>query len=68
MVQFGEAVTPDTDDLLIQFLVLGSRSETPYGLNGFGSGRMPAFGAILPADDIRLLATYVRAGNMDGKG
>lgn len=68
VVQFGDATADPEDDLLIQFLIRGSESETPYGLNGFGSGRMPAFGAILPAEDIALLATYLRSGNLDGSG
>lgn len=66
LVQFGPEA--EEDDLLIQFLVRGSENETPYGLNGFGSGRMPAFGAILSEADISLLAKYLRAGNLDGKG
>jgi mono/diheme cytochrome c family protein len=67
VVQFGEATENPEDDLLIQFLVRGSEAETPYGINGFGSGRMPAFGALLSADDIELLADYLRSGNLDGK-
>lgn len=67
VVQFGEATENPEDDLLLQFLVRGSESETPYGINGFGSGRMPAFGAILSADDIELLAHYLRSGNLTGK-
>jgi mono/diheme cytochrome c family protein len=58
---------PETEvDLLVEFLTDGSEANTPYGLNGFGSGRMPAFGAILSAEDIELLAAYLRSGNMDG--
>ncbi len=68
LVQFGEPADDPADDLLLQFLMRGSEAQIPYGLNGFGSGRMPAFGAILSADDIELLAAYLRAGNMDGKG
>lgn len=68
VVQFGEPAENPADDLLIQFLTRGSVAQTPYGLNGFGSGRMPAFGAILAEDDIELLAAYLRGGNMDGKG
>ena len=68
LVQFGQPAADPEDDLLLQFLRRGSEAQTPYGLNGFGSGRMPAFGAILPAEDIELLAAYLRAGNMDGKG
>ncbi|HLF44591.1 MAG TPA: c-type cytochrome [Acidimicrobiia bacterium] len=67
-VQFGEASENPADDLLVRFLTRGSEAQTPYGLNGFGSGRMPAFGAILSEADIELLAAYLRGGNMDGKG
>jgi len=67
VVQFGEAPENPVDDLLIQFLVRGSEAETPYGLNGFGSGRMPAFGPSLSIEDIDLLARYLRGGNMDGR-
>jgi mono/diheme cytochrome c family protein len=66
-VQFGEAPEdPDEPDLLVDFITTGSESETAYGLNGFGSGRMPGFGAILDAADIDLLARYLRGGNLDG--
>ena len=67
VVQFGDATPEPIDDLLVQFLIRGSEAQTPYGLNGFGSGRMPAFGAILSQDDIELLSAYLRGGNMDGK-
>ena len=67
-VQFGEAADTPEEDLLVQFLINGSESETPYGLNGFGSGRMPAFGPSLSLEDIELLARYLRSGNLDGKG
>jgi mono/diheme cytochrome c family protein len=67
-VQFGEASENPEDDLLVRFLTRGSEAQIPYGLNGFGSGRMPAFGAILSEADIELLAAYLRGGNMDGKG
>jgi mono/diheme cytochrome c family protein len=68
LVQFGDVPgDPETEvDLLVEFLTEGSEANTPYGLNGFGSGRMPAFGAILSAEDIELLAAYLRSGNMDG--
>ncbi len=66
-VQFGEAADDPADDLLVQFLINGSEAETPYGLNGFGSGRMPAFGPNLSLEDIELLARYLRSGNLDGK-
>jgi mono/diheme cytochrome c family protein len=67
IVQFGAATELPEDDLLLQFLVRGSEAETPYGLNGFGSGRMPGFGAILSAEDIELLGTFLRSGNLNGK-
>jgi mono/diheme cytochrome c family protein len=66
-VQFGEAAENPEEDLLVQFLIRGSESETPYGLNGFGSGRMPAFGPTLSLEDIQLLARYLRSANLDGK-
>lgn len=68
VVQFGEHAAEGEEDLLIDFLINGSVAQTPYGLNGFGSGRMPAFGALLSQEDIELLATYLRSGNLDGKG
>ncbi|MEE8375428.1 MAG: c-type cytochrome [Acidimicrobiia bacterium] len=68
IVQFGHAPDdPDEPDLLIEFLIKGSEPQKPYGLNGFGSGRMPSFGATLSIDDLDLLARYLRGGNMDGK-
>jgi len=68
LIQFGDVPSnPETEvDLLVRFLTEGSEANKPYGLNGFGSGRMPAFGAILSAEDIELLAAYLRSGNMDG--
>ncbi|MET0566569.1 MAG: c-type cytochrome [Acidimicrobiia bacterium] len=66
-VQFGDANEDPAQDLLVQFLIRGSEAETPYGINGFGTGRMPAFGASLSVEDIELLARYLRGGNMDGK-
>lgn len=70
VVQFGPAPgDPETEvDLLVQFLINGSEANAPYGLNGFGSGRMPAFGAVLAQDDIELLAAYLRSGNLNGMG
>ncbi len=66
-VQFGDAAENPADDLLIQFLINGSEEQTPYGINGFGSGRMPAFGPNLSEADIELLARYLRGGDLDGK-
>lgn len=67
-VQFGEAAEVPEDDLLVQFIINGSEAETPYGLNGFGSGRMPGFGQIMSLDDIQLLARYLRGGDLTGQG
>lgn len=67
VVQFGEAPTDEAEtDLLVDFLIKGSEAEKPYGLNGFGSGRMPAFGFTLSMEDIELLAAYLRAGSLNG--
>jgi mono/diheme cytochrome c family protein len=67
LVQFGEVPENEEEtDLLVEFLINGSEAETPYGLNGFGSGRMPAFGTILDQADIELLALYLRSGNLNG--
>lgn len=66
-VQFGDPpADPEETDLLIDFLIKGSEAQKPYGLNGFGSGRMPAFGMILSTEDLALLARYLRGGNLDG--
>jgi mono/diheme cytochrome c family protein len=67
VIQFGEAPADSEEvDLLVDFITNGSESETPYGLNGFGSGRMPAFGSILDQDDVELLARFLRSGNLNG--
>jgi mono/diheme cytochrome c family protein len=68
-VQFGEAPASDEEtDLLVDFLINGSVNGEAYGLNGMGSGRMPAFGTVLDPTDIELLASYLRSGNLDGMG
>jgi mono/diheme cytochrome c family protein len=67
VVQFGEVPTDTVlTDPLVDFLIKGSEAEKPYGLNGFGSGRMPGFGFILSQDDIEILAAYLRAGSLNG--
>lgn len=67
VVQFGEVPTdPALTDPLVDFLIKGSEAEKPYGLNGFGSGRMPGFGFILSQHDIEILAAYLRAGSLNG--
>lgn len=67
-IQFGDAPSDDTEaDLLLDFLINGSVADSPYGLNGFGSGRMPGFGYILPLSDLELLTQYLRSGNLSGR-
>lgn len=51
---------------LIEFLTEGSAAQQAYGVNGIGSGRMPGFGKVLAAADIKLIATYLRSGNLRG--
>lgn len=57
-----------TDDDLLDFLIVGAEPNKPYGVNGFGSGRMPAFGALLSEDDLSLLAAWLRSGDLTGLG
>lgn len=66
VIQFGPGAEDPENDLLVQFIINGSEAETPYGLNGFGSGRMPAFGQVLPLEDIELLARYLRGADLTG--
>jgi mono/diheme cytochrome c family protein len=51
---------------LIEFITEGSSAQQAYGVNGIGSGRMPGFGKVLSAEDIRLIAVYLRSGNLTG--
>ncbi len=55
------------DESLVDFLTNGAVANTPYGVNGFGSGRMPGFGKILSEQDLADLAAWLRAGNLDGQ-
>ncbi len=57
-----------TKEDLRSFLLVGAVADQPYGVNGFGNGQMPAFGAVLSADDLDLLVDYLWAGNLNGKG
>ncbi len=57
-----------TQEDLVEFIEEGSSAQAAYGVNGIGSGRMPAFGAVLSEEDINLIATYIRSGNMNGMG
>jgi mono/diheme cytochrome c family protein len=55
-----------TEEDLIAFITSGSVAQQAYGINGIGSGRMPGFGKLLSAEDLRLIATYIRSGNLRG--
>ncbi len=57
-----------TDEDLAAFITEGSEANIAYGVNGMGTGRMPAFGQILSAEDIADLARWLRAGDLTGKG
>ena len=57
-----------SDEDLTDFLIVGAVPNQPYGVNGFGNGRMPAFGAILSQEDISLLAHWLRNGDLTGRG
>ncbi|MDH3249139.1 MAG: cytochrome c [Acidimicrobiia bacterium] len=57
-----------SDEDLTDFLIVGAVPNQPYGVNGFGNGRMPAFGAILSESDISLLAQWLRNGDLTGRG
>ncbi|KAA3640034.1 MAG: hypothetical protein DWP92_03710, partial [Armatimonadetes bacterium] len=50
---------PDIQDH-IDFIIDGSEDSKKYGINGLGSGRMPAFGEILSLTQIELIAMYER--------
>ncbi len=57
-----------SDEDLVDFLIVGAEPNQPYGVNGFGNGRMPAFGAILSTEDLELLAKWLRNGDLRGFG
>lgn len=50
---------PDFQDH-IDFIIAGSEDSKKYGINGIGTGRMPAFGEILSVTQIELIAMYER--------
>jgi mono/diheme cytochrome c family protein len=54
-------------EALVEFITEGSVAQDPYGVNGIGSGRMPGFGQILTAEDLNLIAAYLRSGNLTGE-
>ena len=45
----------------VAFIITGSDFGVNYGVNGLGSGRMPAFGQILSLEDIELIVAYERS-------
>jgi mono/diheme cytochrome c family protein len=57
-----------TEDDLVAFLISGATANAPYGVNGFGNGQMPGFGATLSSEDLANLARWLRAGNLTGMG
>jgi mono/diheme cytochrome c family protein len=57
-----------SDEDLVSFLVVGAEPNQPYGVNGFGNGQMPAFGALLSEQDLSDLSRWLRAGNLTGLG
>lgn len=44
----------------VKFVISGSEDSKRFGVNGLGSGRMPAFGLILSETQIELIALYER--------
>ena len=44
----------------VDFVIKGSEDSQRFGVNGLGSGRMPAFGQILSEEQIRLIAMFER--------
>jgi len=57
-----------SEEDLVDFLIVGPEANVPYGVNGFGTGRMPGFGATLSSEDLADLARWLRAGNLTGMG
>ncbi len=51
---------------MVTFLTRGSENGVPYGVNGVGSGRMPAFGPVLSLDDLELIVQYLRGSTLTG--
>jgi len=44
----------------VMFVIEGSQNAKQYGVNGIGSGRMPAFGKVLSQRQIELIVMYER--------
>ncbi len=57
-----------SEEDLVEFLIVGAQDNVPYGVNGFGTGRMPGFGTTLSTEDLADLARWLRAGNLTGMG
>ena len=55
-----------TEEDLVEFIMNGAEANAPYGVNGFGNGQMPGFGATLSSQDLADLALWLRAGNLTG--
>jgi mono/diheme cytochrome c family protein len=51
---------------MVTFLTKGSENGVPYGVNGVGSGRMPAFGPVLSLEDLELIVQYLRGDTLTG--
>ena len=45
----------------VNFVINGSEAYAKYGINGLGSGRMPAFGSVLTQTQIELIVKYERS-------
>lgn len=52
---------------MVDFITKGSENGVPYGVNGVGSGRMPAFGPVLSLEDLELIAQYLRGDTLTGE-
>ncbi|GMQ93761.1 MAG: hypothetical protein BMS9Abin12_1241 [Acidimicrobiia bacterium] len=55
----SELQFPDMSDQ-ISFVIGGSENAKNYGINGLGTGRMPAFGMVLSERQIELIVMYER--------
>ena len=46
---------------MVEFISIGSENGQRYGQQSQGSGRMPAFGALLTEEQINAIVDYVRS-------
>jgi mono/diheme cytochrome c family protein len=51
---------------MVDFITKGSETGVAYGVNGVGSGRMPAFGPVLSLEDLELIVQYLRGDTLTG--